>query len=282
MSRPLRIEFAGATYHVTTRGNQQQQVFLDEHDRTGFLTLLSDVCTHFNWQVYAYCLMGNHYHLLLQTLHGNLSRGMRQLNGVYTQTFNRRHQRVGHVFQGRYHAVLVDADAHLLEVARYVVLNPVRAGLVQQVAQWRWSSYSAMLQDSTSPWLATRSLLAMFAEDRAMARLHYRQFVQQGLSAASPWHQLQGQVFLGDDAFVAQMQRRAKKVVSVPTASEIPRVQRRLPAPTLTQCVSQTSDRNEAIRLAWQSGGFTLVQLAAYFGLHYATISRIIAGKKAG
>ena len=125
MARPLRIEFPGAVYHVTSRGNERKAIFRDDQDRKRFLEALADVTLRYNWLCHAYCLIGNHYPLLIDTTDGNLSIGMRQLNGVYTQRFNKRHGRVGHLFQGRFKAVLVQKDSHLLEACRYVVLNPV-------------------------------------------------------------------------------------------------------------------------------------------------------------
>jgi putative transposase len=145
MARPLRIEFPDAVYHITSRGNGRADIYLDERDRESFLQTLGDVCRRMRWVFYASCLMTNHYHLVIETLDANLARGMRQLNGVYTQCFNRHHGHTGHVFQGRYKAILVDRDAYLLELARYVVLNPVRAGMVKSPQQWRWSSYAAMM-----------------------------------------------------------------------------------------------------------------------------------------
>ena len=124
MARPIRIEFAGAFYHVTARGDRQEDIYLSDQDRIGFLSILEQVCNRFNWLVHAYCLMDNHYHLLVETPDSNLGKGMRQLNGVYTQTSNRTHGKVGHVFQGRYKAILVEKETYLLELARYIVLNP--------------------------------------------------------------------------------------------------------------------------------------------------------------
>ena len=145
MSRPLRLEIAGGLYHVTSRGDRREDIFLDDTDRELWLTTLTQCCERFNWAIHAWCQMSNHYHLLIETPEANLSAGMRQLNGVYTQLVNRRHQRVGHVFQGRYKAILVDRDSYLLELSRYVVLNPVRAKMVKHVRQWKWSSYHATL-----------------------------------------------------------------------------------------------------------------------------------------
>ncbi len=136
-----------------------------------FLSTLEQVVNRFNWVCYAWCLMGNHYHLLIQTPDGNLSKGMRQLNGVYTQASNRRHRRVGHLFQGRFKAILVDSDAYLLELSRYVVLNPVRAGMVKKPAGWPWSSYRASVGlEPAPPWLAVDGLLAQFAKRRIVSR----------------------------------------------------------------------------------------------------------------
>jgi len=131
MARPLRIEYPGAVYHVTSRGNEKKAVFKDEQDRENFLRTLQHVNKRYNWLCHAYCLMDNHYHLLIETPDGNLALGMRQLNGVYTQLFNNRRHRTGHLFQGRYKAILIQKDTHLLEVCRYVVLNPVRARMVE-------------------------------------------------------------------------------------------------------------------------------------------------------
>ena len=127
MSRPLRLEFPGALYHITSRGDRRENIYEDDIDRKKFLTVFASVITQFNWHCYAYCLMDNHYHLLVQTADSNLSKGMRQLNGVYTQAYNRRHNKTGHLFQGRYKAILVDEDSYLLELSRYIVLNPVKA-----------------------------------------------------------------------------------------------------------------------------------------------------------
>ena len=143
MSRPLRIEYPGAVYHITSRGNEKKPVFKDDQDRDNFLKTLQHVNKRYNWICHAYCLMTNHFHLLIETPDGNLSLGMRQLNGVYTQLFNKWHGRVGHLFQGRYKAILIQKDSHLLEVCRYVVLNPVRAKMVEKPEEWKWSSYLA-------------------------------------------------------------------------------------------------------------------------------------------
>jgi len=197
MSRPIRIEFPGALYHVTARGDRREDIFDDDTDRNAFLDVLAQVVEQFNWLCYAWCLMDNHYHLLIQTPDANLSKGMRQLNGVFTQTSNRRHHRVGHLFQGRFKAILVDSDAYLMELARYVVLNPVRAGMVKKPDKWMWSSYRASMGlVAAQPFLAVDGLLAQFAKRRAVAQARYARFVAEGIKAPSPWQDLKGQVFI--------------------------------------------------------------------------------------
>lgn len=136
MTRPLRIEYPGAVYHVTSRGNRQEVIFLTKDDRISFLDILKKTVDRYNWICHAYCLMGNHYHLMIETPDGNLSSGMRQLNGIYTQTLNRTHNRVGHVFQGRFKSILVEKQSHPLELCRYIVLNPVRAKSCTLPEQW--------------------------------------------------------------------------------------------------------------------------------------------------
>ena len=155
MARPLRIEYPGAVYHATSRGNEKKPIFKDDHDRESFLAILTRVNKRYHWICHAYCLMDNHYHLLLETPDGNLSLGMRQLNGVYTQAFNRRHNRAGHLLQGRYKGILVQKDSHLLEVSRYVVLNPVRARMAETADAWKWSSYRATAGGAGHPPLLT-------------------------------------------------------------------------------------------------------------------------------
>lgn len=137
MARPLRIEFNGALYHVTSRGDRHEAIHEDDKDRERFLEVLAEVVERFNWVCHAYCLMSNHYHLVVETPDANLSKGMRQLNGVYTQASNRRHHRSGHLFQGRFKGILVDKDSYLLELTRYVVLNPVRARMVKAPGKTR-------------------------------------------------------------------------------------------------------------------------------------------------
>jgi len=143
MARPLRVQYQGAVYHITFRGDGREDIYLDDKDRILFLEILKDQLDRYHVVCYAYCLISNHYHLLIETPKSNLSLFMRQLNGIYTQSFNRCHRKVGHVFQGRYKSILVDKDKYFLEVCRYIVLNPVRAGMVKKLEECKWSSYAA-------------------------------------------------------------------------------------------------------------------------------------------
>jgi REP element-mobilizing transposase RayT len=274
MARPLRIEFPGALYHVTSRGNGRADISLDDGDRQVFLDVLEAVCQRMNWLCYAYCLMTNHYHLVIETPEGNLAKGMRQLNGVYTQLFNRRHDHVGHVFQGRYKAILVDRDDYLLELIRYVVLNPVRAGMVEVPDQWPWSSYCATMgQEPVPPWLAQDWLLRQFARTREEARARHAQFVHDGQRHPSIWNSLRNQIYLGSEDFVAHMQARLR---DTETLDEIPKVQRH-PVPQSLQAFAEAhSNRRTAMAAAYVSGAYTMKAIAEYFGVHYSTVSRAV------
>jgi putative transposase len=273
MSRPLRIEFPGALYHVTSRGNRREPIYSDDTDRGAFLEVLANVCERFRWACYAYCLMSNHYHIMVETRDANLARGMRQLNGVYTQRFNRRHGRVGHVYQGRYHAVLVKRDSHLLALARYIVLNPVRAGMVRVARDWRWSSYRATAGLTTPPtWLATERLLTSFGT-ACDDRQEYEKFVNSGIDQASPWQDIRQQLYVGDEDFVLEMQSMRDRVRD---SAEVPLAQRK-PCPLpIVHFERESTDRNTAIVAAFCQGGHTLKEIGEYFGLHYSHVGRIV------
>jgi len=183
MARPLRLEFPCALFHLTARGNAQQAIFLDDGDRQHFLRLLGREVQQQQWRCYLYCLMGNHYHLLIETPEPNLSRGLKRLHGTYTQWFNRRHQRVGHLLQGRFKSLLVEKERDLLELCRDVVLNPVRAGMVREVGEWNWSSDRATAGLQEAPdWLDVPAVLSLFNDSVATARTAYRGFVADGVT----------------------------------------------------------------------------------------------------
>jgi putative transposase len=280
MSRPLRLSFPGAIYHITSRGNAREAIYLDDADRQQFLSLLAACVERFHWIFHAYCLMDNHYHLLIETPNANLQEGMRQLNGVYTQAFNRRHARVGHVFQGRYKSILVERDSYLLELCRYIVLNPVRAQMVEHAGQFVWSSYQATVGLSTCPaWLQIDWVLAQFAKRLSTARTRYANFVQQGLNNESPWKYLKGQVLLGNDAFVKLLQ----PLMNVQDKSlEIPKTQRLILQSSLDFIFKELAQsnkvqRNLAIKKAYLKHGYSMAEIARFLNMHYSSVSKIIA-----
>jgi putative transposase len=275
MSRPLRLELSGGLYHVTSRGDGREDIYLSDADRLAWLEVFGQVCKRFNWVCHAWCQMSNHYHLLIETPEANLSKGMRQLNGVYTQRFNRAHARVGHVFQGRYKAILVERDSYLLELARYVVLNPLRARMVRRLENWPWSSYLATCGQTPVPeWLHIDWILAQFGRQRASAIRKYVEFVHEGARLPSVWTQLQGQIYLGSEDFMKKMQAQIEKKAA---PEEIPRAQRRVLSQSLTDFEARYP-RNEAMALAYLSGQYTMLAIAAHFGVHYSTVSRMVRG----
>ena len=274
MSRPLRIEYAGALYHVTSRGNERKAIYRKEADFQLFIDTLSEVCEHFNWVIHSFCLMTNHYHLVVETPDANLSEGMRPLNGVYTVRFNRKYGRVGHLFQGRYKAILVDKSAYLLELGRYVVLNPVRAKMIETPDQWLWSSYVYTTCQKESPaWLATDATLLQFALNRDEAINRFARFVAAGVGQEI-WANLKQQIYLGNDAFIEQ--QLDKQITFENRLSEVPHKQRRSAAPSLNFFLENANDRNQAMTAAYRTGSYTLSEIADYVGLHYSTVSRII------
>ena len=276
MSRPLRLCFDGALYHVTSRGDRREAIYATREDRLYFNEVVEEVVQRFAWRIHAWCQMTNHYHLLVETPQANLSEGMRQLNGGYANGFNRKHGRVGHVFQGRYKAILVQRDPYLVELARYIVLNPVRAGMVDTAEQWRWSSFRQTAgMDEADAWLSSDAVLSHFAATRRDAVRRYRAFVAAGAQGASPWDSLRNGVFLGDEQFVStHLDRHAID----DRLLEVPAKQTRRPVRTLSEWEQTCDSRNDAIIGAYRDGAYTLRVIGAYFGLHYSRVSRIVSG----
>ena len=274
MSRPLRIEYSGAVYHLTSRGNARSNIYVTDADRVEFLKLLSQTCQRFNWQSYAWCLMNNHYHLVIETAEANLSRGMRHLNGVYTQTFNRTHKRVGHLFQGRYKAILVEKESYLLEVIRYVLLNPVRANMSKTAGQYPWSSYRAMIGKTTTPdWLEKDWVLGHYGERLSTAQKHFIKFIREGNKQSSIWEQLRQQLYLGDEQFVSFLQ--SKQAIDK-DLTEVSTVQRKRASKPLSYYSKKYKHRNDAIYAAYKNGTYSQKEIACYFEMHYSTVSKIV------
>ena len=283
MARPLRIEFAGAVYHVTSRGNGRQRIFLDDQDNRKFVELLGKTIERSHWTCHAFCLMVNHYHLMIETPEANLSRGMHHLNASYCQAHNKRHDTVGHLFQGRFKSIIVDRESYLLELARYVVLNPVRAGMVARPEDWPWSSYRATSGLPVSPavaaasgFLATTWLLGQFGPDEAAARQRFRDFVSSGIGMDSPWSQLQSQLFLGKEAFIDQLKDTIPEKTAV---QEIPKLQRYAKRPPLKEIFGEWKTRrkrDEAIVASYTTHGYEQKEIATFLGMHYTTVCRVI------
>ena len=281
MARPLRVEFPGAVYHVTARGDGRGVIFRDDRDRANFLEILGRTVSLRRWICHAYCLMGNHYHLVIETPEGNLSRGMRSVNGEYTQAFNRRHRRPGHVFQGRFKAVLVEKEAHLLELCRYVVLNPVRArGMrVRSPEAWPWSSYRATAGKEAPPaFLTVEWILSRFGGSEEEARRRYARYIAQGRGMKAALPEAAGGLIVGGEAFLESVQSHLERKREV---REHPRRERHAGRPSLAALLGRKelkrdkAARDGAIREAYVRHGYTLSEIGDFLGLHYSTISRI-------
>ncbi len=272
MSRPLRLEYPGSLHHITARGNARQNIFRDDRDREFFLELLGACVKRFAWILTAYVLMPNHIHLVVQLTCETLSRGMQWLNGKYSQAFNRRHDRVGHLFQGRFNAFLIEKESYFLEVLRYVVLNPVRAGMVMRPEDYVWSSHRAVIGEAPAPeWLSVHDVLVQFGSEQELARAAYREFVDAAIgSVTTPWTDLVSQIYLGRDPWMEQVRER---VDLRPRADDHPRVQRVVGGPTMATIVTAVAstlsyDEN---RVRYERGG-TPRMIAAWIGCNEALL----------
>ena len=294
MARPLRLVFAGAVYHVTARGNERKPIVRDDADRARFVDTLAAMVAQYGVRCHAWVLMDNHYHLLLETPTPNLSRAVRHLNGVYTQSFNRRHRRVGHLFQGRFKAIVVEKEAYLLELCRYVVLNPVRAGVGKAPRVYPWSSYRATAGLAAAPaWLTVDWLLEQFGRTRQTAQAQYRTFVAEGIrQPQTPWEQVVGQIYLGHEAFIRRVQESSQGAADpeVPRSQRQPawlspeavlqRVARRY-GTTVADLVQPTRRPSEARQVAlyglrrWAGDG--LKAIARRMGFSYSAVSRRVS-----
>lgn len=297
MTRPLRIEYEGAVYHVTSRENAREKIFWDAADRFKFLDVLSLVTSRFKWMVHVYCLMDNHYHLIVETPLPNLSAGMRQLNGIFTQRINRRYKRCGHLLQGRFKATLIEKDSYLLETARYIVLNPVRAGICAKPGDWKWSSYRSTAGLAAKPdFLETDWILDRFSRRRKDAMRKYAAFVADGILADNPFMAPGGGLVIGSEDFIRKIRALLCKRELTP---EHPLRERRLARPSLEELfngrninqpdpLEKTSahskslfsnrERDAVIRSAVNVHGYRLKEIGDFLGLHYSTVSRIALG----
>lgn len=280
MSRPLRIEYPGAFYHVTARGNEQKDVFKSRRDREQFLAYLESASERYGAVIHVYCLMGNHYHLLLETPTGNLAQIMRHIGGAYTTYFNIKRKRAGHLFQGRYKAILVDKDAYALELSRYIHLNPVRAGIVARPEEYAWSSYRPYIGLASVPsWLTTDFVLGCLGGNGARA---YQQFVSDSSSreGESPMTEVVASTILGGPDFVERIAQR--HLAQREADRNVPAV-RRLNRPTLDQIIGVIASefdtsgnlaRNVGIYFCHRYSGARLKEIGERFGLSDAAIAQ--------
>ncbi len=269
MARPLRFEYPGAMYHVIVRGNRRDTIFEDDEDRTRFLSDLERVAARYGWTILAYCLMGNHYHLLVLVGDTGLKSGMRDLNSAYCQAFNRRRGLVGHVLQGRYKSPIVEEDRYLAVLVRYIVRNPVRANLCVHPAEWPWSSYLATIgRAPTPPFLSPHAVLEHFGQTEAQARLAFERFVESDGDDLG-WDPLSGRAIMGAQSFV---EYHAEFAISV-DPTEVSRVQRDPSRPTLAEALDQPLSDGVLLQVQ-RRWGYSISAIARAIGVHPSTVTR--------
>ncbi len=293
MSRPLRIEVEGAFYHITARGNEKRPIFLVERDFTRFLGRLERMYEHYGVLIHSYVLMANHYHLLLETPRGNLSAALHDLNTAYTNYFNRRHDRVGHLFQGRYRGILVDKDNYLLELSRYIHLNPVRARMVRRPEAYRWSSYGSYLSPRSTPeWLRREDVLGQMDNNLSKGRRKYRQFVEEGLRSEirDPLKEVIAGIALGGERFCEGVRKRVEELKGGSEFSGLREVHRKTDVQVIVEKVASFYGVSEeriaqrghpphpgsqvALYLARKKTDLSLNEIAGFFGgRHYTAVS---------
>jgi REP element-mobilizing transposase RayT len=277
MSRPVRIEFPGAHYHVTSKGTNEQAVFLDDEDRAVFLNVVEGVVDRFGWLIHSYVLVDNHYHLVVSVPNANLSKGMRQLNGVYTQHFNRRHNRDGSLFQGRFRSVLFEPDPYLLPLARHVVLNPVRVKKTRSPNSYRWSSHRATAGIVGKPaFLHTDDVLGRFGKRQKENQRKYKEYIKAGNGEKSPLNERTNQVLLGSPEFLSEMQPILNGEKMAKRGPKQARRRRSLGALFKNVDNKTRAERNELIKKAHIDHSYTLMEIGEHLGIHYTTVSKVV------
>jgi putative transposase len=275
MGRPLRIEFDGAFYHVTSRGDEQKEIFKTTSDRLRFQEYLSSATTRYGEVIHCFCMMGNHYHLFLQTPQGNLSQIMRHINGAYTIYYNVKRHHAGHLFQGRYKAIVVEADQYALELSRYVHLNPVRAGIVDAPEDYRWSSYPSYIgTEQRPPWLDVAFVLSMFGPDLTIARRRYQEFVEDliGKEYHSPLIHTVASTILGGADFVETIiADHLEPDITHPDVPALRALVRRFAVENIIAKAQELVDepklaREVAVHVCHRYSGETLKNIGAHFG----------------
>ena len=286
MSRPLRIEYPGAFYHVTSRGNERKMVFQSTRDREKYLSYLESAHDRYGAIIHVYCLMGNHYHLLLETPRGNLSQVIHHIDGAYTTYFNVKRDRSGHLFQGRFKGILVDKDAYCKELSRYIHLNPVRAGMVKSPSEYPWSSYRSFIgKDKKPDWLTMELVLGDFGGEGKKGYRRYREYVERGETKEqeSPINRVIASTFLGSEEFInnIRMEYLEKKKID---KRNIPAMKKILKGPSLDdieKAVVQVLGKDHTlynkmcIYLSHQHSGMRLDEIGAHFGMKASAVSQL-------
>ncbi|MBU1568359.1 MAG: transposase [Proteobacteria bacterium] len=283
MARPLRLQYPGACYHVTSRGNEKKPIFRNQKDREKFLAYLESAVVRYGAIIHVWCLMGNHYHLFLETPTGNLSQIMRHINGAYTTYFNVKWKRTGHLFQGRYKAILVEADHYAAELSRYIHLNPVRAGIIDTPEGYLWSSYRSYIGQNTSPaWLKTEFILGYFDGKTASAKNGYREFVEERLKCeyGSPLQATVASTLLGSPEFVRDV--TVKYLGEKQDNRNVPAARELLQRPSIDAILQKVQVelsgekhlKNIGIYCCHRYSGAKLKELGDYFGISGAAVSQ--------
>ena len=285
MARPLRIQYPGAFYHVTSRGNERKAIYRNDKDRTKFLSYLESASERYDALIHAYCLMDNHYHLLLETPRSNLSRILHHVNGAYTTYFNVKRDRCGHLFQGRYKAILVEKDAYCQELSRYIHLNPVRAGIAKSPSEYTWSSFCYFTGLKESPgWLRDEFILGYFDKDRSVAERLYRDFVEKGLETdlEEPFKEVFASTFLGKEEFISWAKEKwiayknadarnipvLKRLMSKPSFEAIDRI--------VESVIGKENDffKKFCLYTSHQMVGLPLKEIGAYYDMRGSAVSQ--------
>jgi REP element-mobilizing transposase RayT len=295
MGRAWRIEYEGALYHILSRGNVQGDIFYDDTDRWRFLNTIGDLSERFAVDIFAYVLMNNHYHLLLKTRRANLSKAMQWFGTTYTRRFNNRHNRSGHLFQGRFKSIIIENDAYLMQLSCYIHRNPLRAGIVKRLADYRWSSYLAYGYGKSTPaWLSTKLILSQFRHGDEHKQ--YREKVQKySKEEKRLWEDFRHGLFLGSNRFVTRlrkqhMPKKPDKEISAhrQSAASLDPCKISDKAARLLDCNveelkklsrvsgSQKEKRDIIFYLIWQAGLLTNEKISAIFDLTYSSVSHSV------
>ncbi len=285
MTRPLRVQFPGAWYHVTSRGNEGRAVFKSREDRKRFLSYLQSAHERYGAAIHVYCLMTNHYHLLVETPRSNLSQILHHINGAYTNYYNARRRRSGHLFQGRYKAIVVEADAYCQELSRYMHLNPVRAGITQKPSEYRWSSYSCYVGLSKKPeWLIMDRVLGYFDKDKSRAQSRYRGFVENaiGRKTKSPLMEIYASTFLGSEKFITWAKEnwiglKNADTRNIPVLKEL---KERALLEEIERAVHFVASREDplfkklCLHASQEYSGYSLKEIGAYYKMRGSAVSQ--------